>query len=293
MFTQDKGCIRLFRLAGITVFLHWSWFVVALLELQLRRDKYDSLAWNVAEYLTLFGIVLLHEFGHALACRQVGGKSERIVLWPMGGVAFVNPPPRPGALLWSIVAGPLVNVLLVPVTIGLCALASSVSGPLPHGQFYTFCHAVAIINIVLLVFNLLPIYPLDGGQILYALLWFVLGRARGLMVSCVLGLLGAAGVFLLALDWQSIWLIAIAAFLGFQALNGLKYARALAWLDPAMQHTHRAVAAMRQGAFAEAVAECDLALKLIPQGHKLRDNVDSCRALALANLSESTGAPSV
>jgi hypothetical protein len=144
MFTQDKGCIRLFRLAGITVFLHWSWFLVAFLELELRRDKYDSLAWNVAEYLTLFGIVLLHEFGHAMACRQVGGKAERIVLWPMGGVAFVNPPPRPGALLWSIVAGPLVNVLLVPVSIGLCFVASSVSGPLPHGPFNTFCHTVAI-----------------------------------------------------------------------------------------------------------------------------------------------------
>ena len=293
MFTQDKGCIRLFRLAGITVFLHWSWFLVAFLELKLRRDKYDSPAWNVAEYLTLFGIVLLHEFGHAMACRQVGGKAERIVLWPMGGVAFVNPPPRPGALLWSIVAGPLVNVLLVPVSIGLCALASSVSGPLPHGQFNTFCHTVAIINMVLLVFNLLPIYPLDGGQILYALLWFILGRARGLMVSCVLGLLGAVGVFLLALRWQSVWLIAIAVFLGFQAMKGLGYARALAWLDPAMQHANHALAAIRQGAFAEAVAECDVALKLIPQGHPLRNNVDSYRALALAKLSESAGTPLV
>ena len=293
MSALDKGCIRLFRLSGITVFLHWSWFLVAYLELQLRGDKYNSLAWNVAEYLTLFGMVLLHEFGHALACRQVGGKAERIVLWPMGGVAFVNPPPRPGALLWSIVAGPLVNVLLVPVTIGLCVLALSGSLPLPHAQFITYCHTVAIINAFLLLFNLLPIYPLDGGQILYALLWFVLGRARGLMVSCVLGLVGAAGVFLLALRWQSIWLIAIAVFLGFQALNGLGYARALAWLDPAMEHVNRAVAAMRQGAFAEAVAECDLALKLIPQGHQLRDKVDSCRALALANLSESAGTPSV
>ena len=98
------------------------------------------------------------------------------------------------------------------------------------------------------------------------------------MVSCVLGLLGAVGVFLLALRWQSFWLIAIAVFLGFQAMKGLGYARALAWLDPAMQHANYALTAIRQGAFAEAVAECDLALKLIPQGHKLRDNVDSYRA---------------
>jgi Zn-dependent protease len=58
---------------------------------------------------------LFHEFGHALACRQVGGQADLIVLWPLGGVAYVSPPPRPGALLWRIAAGPLVNVLLVPV----------------------------------------------------------------------------------------------------------------------------------------------------------------------------------
>lgn len=74
------------------------------------------MGWNIAEYLALFGIVLLHEFGHALACRQVGGKAERVVLWPLGGIALVQPPPRPGALLWSIAAGPLVNLVLVPLT---------------------------------------------------------------------------------------------------------------------------------------------------------------------------------
>ena len=67
------------------------------------------------EYLALFLIVLMHEFGHALACRQVGGTANRIVLWPLGGVAYVNPPQRPGATLWSIVAGPLVNVVFLPI----------------------------------------------------------------------------------------------------------------------------------------------------------------------------------
>ena len=57
----------------------------------------------------------MHEFGHALACRQVGGKANQIMLWPLGGVAYVSPPQRPGAMLWSIAAGPLVNVVLVPV----------------------------------------------------------------------------------------------------------------------------------------------------------------------------------
>src|SRR5438477_7968109 len=75
----------------------------------------DLPVWGVLEYLSLFVIVLIHEFGHALACRQVGGVANRIVLWPLGGVAFVNPPRRPGAYLWSIAAGPLVNVALIPI----------------------------------------------------------------------------------------------------------------------------------------------------------------------------------
>ncbi len=80
--------------------------------------KYSSVTWNVLEYLALFLIVMLHEFGHALACRQVGGTANQIVLWPLGGVAYVDPPPRPGATLWSIAAGPLVNVALLPVLFG-------------------------------------------------------------------------------------------------------------------------------------------------------------------------------
>src|SRR6266700_4041694 len=114
-----KGSFQLFRFAGIGVFLHWSWFFVAVLEISMRVRRYPSLAWNVAEYLALFLNVTLHEFGHALACRQVGGTANKIMLWPLGGVAYVDPPPRPGATLWSIAAGPLVNVALIPVTVGL------------------------------------------------------------------------------------------------------------------------------------------------------------------------------
>ena len=72
---SQQGAIRLFRLAGIDVFLHWSWFVVALFELQTRRGEYASPLFNVLEYLALFVIVTLHEFGHSLACRQVGGSA--------------------------------------------------------------------------------------------------------------------------------------------------------------------------------------------------------------------------
>lgn len=286
MFSQGKGCIRLGKVAGITLYLHWSWFLVAYLEITQRRSAYGSVGWNVAEYLALFGIVLLHEFGHSLACRQVGGKAEHIVLWPLGGAAVVSPPPRPGAELWSIVAGPLVNIVLVPITIGLCIFVPHFAPPQIAEQLKHFCLAVAVINIGLLVFNLLPVYPLDGGKILNALLWFVLGRARALTVSCIIGLLGAIGGFLVAVSYQDVWLIILAVFLGFHAMGGLQQARTLTWLQPAVDHLNRALALMRQGNHKDALAESDRALELIPEGQKLRDNAQSCRAMALAGLSQ-------
>jgi Zn-dependent protease len=110
MLNIRQGSIHLFRVRGVDVFLHWSWFLVAAIEIETRKGIYGSILWNVYEYVALFAIVLLHEFGHAMACRQVGGTANQIVLWPLGGVAYVKPPQRPGATLWSIAAGPLVNV---------------------------------------------------------------------------------------------------------------------------------------------------------------------------------------
>ena len=169
-----QGSIRLFRVAGIDLYLHWSWFLVAAYEISNRAGSYSSIAWNVLEYLALFLIVTLHEFGHALACRQVGGTSNQIVLWPLGGVAYVNAPPRPGATLWSIAAGPLVNVALFPILSGLAFLGRSLGWAEAMPNAYAWLVAVSWINVGLLIFNILPIYPLDGGQILRALLWFPL-----------------------------------------------------------------------------------------------------------------------
>src|SRR6202140_1222074 len=110
-----RGTIRLFRVAGIQVYLHFTWFLVAALEVTNFSRRYHAPIMGLLEYLALFLIVLLHEFGHAFACRQTGGQADRIMLWPLGGVAFVSPPQRPGAYLWSIAAGPLVNVILFPL----------------------------------------------------------------------------------------------------------------------------------------------------------------------------------
>ena len=224
---NGQRSIRIFAFRGIEVFLHWSWFLVAIYEIQSRAGRYSSITWNVLEYLGLFLIVLFHEFGHALACRQVGGRANRIVLWPLGGVAYVDPPPRPGATLWSIAAGPLVNVALAPLLAGLYLMGRSSGWASTIPDTFHLVRALLAIDLGLLIFNILPVYPLDGGQILRSLLWFVLGRARSLMVATILGIIGVVGIIGLALFSKDAWLAVIAVFMLMNCWGGLKQARAL------------------------------------------------------------------
>jgi Zn-dependent protease len=179
------------------------------------------------EVLCLFLIVLTHEFGHQLACRQVGGRTSDIVLWPLGGVAYVQPPQRAGAQLWSIAAGPLVNVILIPVLSVLVSVSGHLGWFDTQPDAYQFVHDIWIINFALLIFNLLPIYPLDGGQILRSLLWFPFGRANSLMVASIIGFLGVAGLIGVSIWLQSYWLGLMSAFILMNCWGGFKQARAL------------------------------------------------------------------
>src|ERR1043166_6120961 len=148
-----NGSFRLFRLAGIDVYVHWLWILFAVLRLSGQiggfLGDYSSPIWKVAEYLSLFLIVLMHEFGHALACRSVGGEANQIILWFLGGVAYVSPPQRPGAMLWSIVAGPLVNVMLVPIFTILTLIGDSAGWETSMPNLFIFIRVINVINYVL------------------------------------------------------------------------------------------------------------------------------------------------
>ncbi len=233
MMPQRQGSLHLFTLFGIDVFIHWTWFVVAYFFYNSRGIFGEGWLFIIT-YGGLFGIVLMHEFGHALACRSVGGRAKEIVLWPLGGVAYVEPPQRPGAVLWSIIAGPLVNVVLVPITFAVLLAA----GPwLPAGSpWLRVIETFAYINLVLLVFNMLPIYPLDGGQTLWAILWFFLGRGKGLKVASTIGLCIAVFVIVLLVVSGSVlkgnfMLFLIALFVAWQAWQGRQAAELMIRAD--------------------------------------------------------------
>ncbi len=221
------GSIRLFKIAGIEVFLHWSWFLAAYYMIDQWGPAFSSPVWAAVLYVGLFVLVTMHEFGHALACRQVGGFANRIVLWPLGGIAFVSPPPRAGAMLWSIAAGPLVNLLLIPILYLVLHAAGQAGWQGTNADAYRMLDLIRQINLALLLFNILPIYPLDGGQIVRALLWFPLGQVRSLFIATAIGFAGGGALLLAALWQQSIWIGIMALFLLSQAGLGWRQARLL------------------------------------------------------------------
>lgn len=171
----DRGGIRIGQVAGISVRLHWIFLVWALFEF-FSAERFGG-AGQVAIYLgLLFGSVFLHEMGHCRAARQVGGNAHEVTLWPLGGLASVDIPSRPLSHLAVASGGPLVNLVL-----WLALLPFVISQESPQvGSFFLRWPAepitdpiaiAAAVNLDLLLFNLLPALPLDGGRILHSILW--------------------------------------------------------------------------------------------------------------------------
>ncbi len=226
------GSWRIFRALGIDVYVHWSWFIALMIFFQLFGG--DNPLMFLFLFGTLFGVVVLHEYGHALACRSVGGRVGHIVLWPLGGIAFVQPPPRPSALLWTIAAGPLVNLALIPAGIVALLAAGTVGA---SDAVLTYLNWFIYINGLLFVFNMMPAYPLDGGQILQAILWYFMPRGRAIYISSAIGLVfgGVMVAFGLmghtnpeigrALPITPLWMAILGAFITWEAYKTLQVSR--------------------------------------------------------------------
>jgi Zn-dependent protease/predicted transcriptional regulator len=172
---------RLGSVAGIRIGLNWSWLVVfALIAWTLAASVFPDqnpglsdgtyLAMAIAAAVLFFVSLLLHELGHAVVARREGMEIEGITLWLFGGVAkFKGMFPSAGAEFRIAIAGPLVSLV-----IGLIFVAVAAMGNLPT-EVDGVAAWLGFINLILLVFNLLPALPLDGGRVLRAALW----RARG------------------------------------------------------------------------------------------------------------------
>ena len=232
--------IRLGRVAGIEVGLHWSlaialvlivWTLAGQVFPDMVPDQPQSAYWLVSLLAALLFYVSLlsHEMGHALVARRLGVSVEGITLWIFGGVARLGgDAATAGAEARIAIAGPIVSLVLA-VAFGLITLGlDAVAGPplIDAGCFW-----LALSNGTLLLFNLIPAFPLDGGRILRAWLWGRRGNryratataaalSRGCsFVMIAIGLLG----FFLQQDIGAVWVIFIGLFLLSAARNEEAY----------------------------------------------------------------------
>lgn len=196
------GQVPLFNVFGISVRAHSS--LIIFLALTLLFGLGPRMPWQdkAISATVLFVIVLLHEFGHCFAARWVGGEAHDIVMHPLGGLAMTSPPPRPLAHFITTAGGPLVNVLI-------CLICGAISwhlfGSLPWNPFIVrspdvfstwfdigrYSLWIYQVSWMLLIFNLLPIYPLDGGRMVQEILWPRIGYQKSMLISCNVGMFAA------------------------------------------------------------------------------------------------------
>jgi Zn-dependent protease len=238
--------IQLGRIFGIRIGVNPSWFVVLFVLIWLLSDQYkdvfpghDTKAFVLAtaSALLLFFCVLLHELGHAVVARRNNIGIAGIDLWLFGGIAtMTREPDSPGAAFRVSAAGPAVTALIAAGSwlVGAVAWgwndfldAAVLSNQSAYGSGEVLLGYVAIVNTGLLVFNLIPGYPLDGGAMLRAVAWWRTGdRLRATRFAARTGrvfayLLMAAGVFMVIRGWffSGIWLLLIGNFFA-QAARG-------------------------------------------------------------------------
>jgi Zn-dependent protease len=184
--------LRLGRIAGVDIFLHWTFglLIVGAVGFYVLTGRPDQAAAGVGLILAVFGCVVLHELGHALAARRYGVPTKDITLYPIGGVARLQRvPEHPTVELVIAIAGPAVNVAIaVLLWVGLAVAGRGVGPPTglaePAGAFGS---NLLWANVVLVAFNLLPAFPMDGGRVLRALLAYRLDYARATRIAAAVG----------------------------------------------------------------------------------------------------------
>ncbi len=220
-----RGSWRLTRIAGIDVSIHWSFglLLAFILVSGLFAGGVVTALSELAFISLLFGCVVLHELGHALAARAFGIPTHGITLLPIGGVAQLDRIPRnPWQEFVIAIAGPAVNVVLavglflfLPISYGLGEIASV--GWLAGG----LATRLLIVNIALVIFNMLPAFPMDGGRVLRAVLATFTDYCDATRIAVRVGQ-AVAVLFVIAGLFYNPFLLLIAAFVVLAAQAELR-----------------------------------------------------------------------
>lgn len=232
-----KWSWKLGRAFGIDIFMHAT-FVLLLawvaLSAYLRDRDAHAMLVGVAFMLAIFGSVLLHELGHALAAKRFGIRTRDITLLPIGGVARLERmPEKPGQELLVALAGPAVNVGIALALFGLLSAAGQpvwLDGASVLAGAAPFVTRLLWVNVTLALFNLVPAFPMDGGRALRAALAFGGDYVKATQVAAKLGqgialLFGILGLLfnpILAFIALFVWIGAGAEAAGVEAKASLQ-----------------------------------------------------------------------
>jgi Zn-dependent protease len=173
---------RLGKAFGIDIYVHWTFLLLLGFVLLSQWDKsgFDLALFSVASIVALFGCVVLHELGHALAARYFGIQTRDITLYPIGGIARLERmSEKPWEEFWIAIAGPAVNVaialvlmaILLPSALGQVDFLQPEHAPVE----VRFLATLMVMNLFLVAFNMVPAFPMDGGRVLRAVLAGPLG----------------------------------------------------------------------------------------------------------------------
>jgi Zn-dependent protease/CBS domain-containing protein len=207
-----RWSLKIGRLFGIDVYMHLTFLLLLgwiAFSYYMPRHRVEDAAWGVAFIVTVFATVVLHELGHALVARRYGVETRDITLLPIGGVARLNHiPEKPWQELSIAVAGPLVNVVIaaalfagIVATGGFTRLTpDAIQQSAGNPTLIPFAEQLFLVNVFLVVFNMIPAFPMDGGRVLRAILAMFMDYAAATNAAALVGqgiafLLAAAALF--------------------------------------------------------------------------------------------------
>jgi Zn-dependent protease/predicted transcriptional regulator len=200
---------RIGRIAGIDVYVHATFALLLLFVGWVAygpRHNWGDVLYGIIFILCLFGIIVLHELGHALTARRFGIKTRDITLLPIGGVARLEKMPEdPKQELLVALAGPAVNVvlalILLPIVLGFGLMPSTFEEFIFDQSFLgrNLLFQLLAVNVTLVLFNLLPAFPMDGGRVLRALLAMSMDYVQATRTAAMIGQMMAIGFGLIGL----------------------------------------------------------------------------------------------
>jgi len=232
-----KAQVKVGRIAGISIGLHYSWFIIALLIALSLAQHFRAVApeWSSIEVWTaavitgllFFAALLLHELAHSLVAKTRGLRVRAITLFALGGVSQIETEASDAkSEFWIAIAGPVTSVVIRLVVLGTAWVNGWKPGTEPVTPVISVLVWLGYINIMLAVFNMIPGYPLDGGRVLRAVIWWITRNAdRSTRLAAQVGqavaflfILSGLFRFFVGANFGGLWL----AFIGWFLLDAAR-----------------------------------------------------------------------